>query len=74
MATRVHTGVSLRGLRSGILGGAFKPDVMERNGVEATSKAQAVRWIDALLKKGQEYSTSCPTPQADGMCPGHPVE
>ena len=67
----VHSGVFLPGLRNGILGGAFKPDVMSRNGVDAKDKAQAVRWIDQLVRKGQDYSSGCPAPLPDGQCPGH---
>lgn len=67
----VHSAVYLPGLRSGILGGAFSPGVIEQDGVEARDKAQAVRWIDQLLRKGREYSSGCPTPQPDGQCPGH---
>lgn len=69
--TTVHSAVYLPGLRSGILGGAFPPNVMERNGNPATTKQQAVRWIDIWLRKGREYWSGCPTPQADGRCPGH---
>ena len=68
-----HTGVELRGLRSGILGGAFKPSIMERNGKKARSLGQAIVWIEELLRTGQSVTSSCPSPLADGSCPGHPT-
>ena len=41
------------------------------SGVYAKDKAQAVRWIDQLLRKGQEYSSALGTTTVNGECPGH---
>mgnify|MGYP001566850897 FL=1 len=69
-----HSAIYLPGLRSGILGGAFKPHVIlprGKDGKEAKDKAQAIRWIDALLRQGLTYTSSCPSPLPRGQCPGH---
>ena len=38
------------------------------------STADAVAYIEAEIAKGRTSFGGCPTPQADGKCPGHQKE
>ena len=69
---RRHVGIGITWLRDHIKEKGNR-GIINTAGV-ALSDADAIAYLGSLLARGQRLTSDCPTPQADGGCPGHPIE
>ena len=75
MTTRmVHTGIGLDWLRKRVQETQNRGGLVEDGQGHALSGSDALAAIDQWIKSGTYITSSCPTPESDGGCPGHPKE
>ena len=70
--TIVHPGIGIQYLIERIREVGNK-GIIERDGV-ALPDGEAMTYLDGERAKGRRIMSDCPIPQADGGCPGHPIE
>lgn len=73
MRYTMHTGVGLSYLLERVRELGPKQDLVTQED-KPIPWVDAVAWINDEMKAGKRLTSSCPTPKADGSCPGHPKE